>query len=152
MSDPQDERAAYIDGLRQLATALEDHPELPLPFDGRSDEISWYMQDDKDTLAAAVRALPCTFAKRVWDSDNSQAYLELTGRIAGLKVKLNAWRDAVCTRRVVGTEEREVEKVVTPAVVEKVTETVDVVEWDCGPLLRPALPAAAKALDSAGAR
>lgn len=153
MPAPQDPRAAFIDGLRVLAAALEANPEIPLPYHGSSAALTFHFLDGdaRAEMAAAARALPCKWDKRPWES-NGAAYFDLRGKIAGLRVELTAYRDAVCTKRVVGTEEREVEKVVTPAVVEKVTETVDVVEWDCGPLLRPALPAAAKALDSAGAR
>ena len=99
---------------------------LPLTFS------FWDNDDARAQMAATARALPCT-----WDKKASDTYLRLRGRIAGLHVELVAYRDAVCTRVVTGTEEREVEVEVTPAVTEKRTETVDVVEWDCGSLLAP---------------
>jgi hypothetical protein len=132
---PTGKRAAYIDGLRQLTTALEQHPEIGLPVEGTGLPLTFSFWDNdaaRAQMAATARALPCT-----WDKEASDTYLRLRGRIAGLHVELVAYRDAVCTRVVTGTEEREVEVEVTPAVTEKRTETVDVVEWDCGSLLAP---------------
>jgi hypothetical protein len=126
-------RAAYINGLRQLAGVLERHPEIPLPYDGHNDEITFHFlsgDDPRAAMAAAARALPCT-----WRKDARDDYFDMFGEIAGLKVHLVAFRDAVCTRRVTGTEKREVEVTVTPAVTEKVVQDVEVVEWDCAPVL-----------------
>lgn len=138
------DRERYIDGLRVLAAALEAHPEIPLPFNG-SDEHSPLLlgfHGDPDQargeMATAVRALPCAFAK-----DPDGKWLNLNGRLGGgLHIQLYAARDAVCTRRVVGTEEREVEDEIQPAVTRKVVKRVEVVEWDCGALLPPAKPLA----------
>jgi len=99
---------------------------LPLGF-------TFWGDDARGRLAATARALPCPS----WDKTVSESFMRMAGKLAGLKVELVAERDAVCTRVVTGTEEREVEKVITPAVVEKVTETVDVVTWDCQPVLAP---------------
>jgi len=129
-----DDRAAYIDGLRQLAGVLEEHEEIPLPFSGSITPLQtgFYGDGAREQMAAAVRAMPGK-----WVKDASDKWLNLTGQLAGLRIELYAERDAVCTRVVTGTEEREVEKVITPAVTEKVTETVELVEWDCSPILAP---------------
>lgn len=139
MSAPED-RERYIEGLRVLAAALEQHPEIPLPYEGRWGDINWFLHgDDQREMAATIaRALPCTLGKRVWGKEDE--HFELNGVLGGgLKVAINADREAVCTRRVTGTEEREVEETVTPAVTRKVVKRVDVVEWDCGPVLGSAL-------------
>lgn len=131
-----DKRAAYVAGLRQLADALDAHPEIPLPWYGaesRSPVIIGFHGADEDVrkrMAAAVRAMPSC-----WSKDPDEKWLNLNGQLAGLHVQLYASRDAVCTRRVVGTEEREVEEEVRPAETRKVRKQVDVVEWDCGPIL-----------------
>jgi hypothetical protein len=137
MPTTQEDRAAYIGGLRVLATVLELHPEVPLPYEGDLGEINWFLGNDRDQVAAIARAIPCTWDKRIWGKEDE--HFELKGCLAGgLTLSLNANRAAVCTRRVVGTEDREVEEVVTPAVKRTVVKPVEIVEWDCGSLLRPA--------------
>lgn len=133
-----EERAAYVAGLRQLADILDAHPEVPLPYDGDSDEITFHFlsgEDPRAEMAAAARALPCT-----WRKDASDDYFDLFGALAGLKVRLVAFRAQVCTRRVTGTEEREVEEIVTPAVKQVVRKQVEVVEWTCHPILADGKP------------
>lgn len=131
----EDSRSAYISGLRKLADALEATPEVPLPHEGRACAISIYFHDDTpERMAAAARAIPCSWQKQVREYEDS-AWMDLHGSLDGLTIELTAPRDTVCTRRVVGTETREVEETVTPAVTRKVTKEVDVVEWDCGSIL-----------------
>ena len=134
------DRAAYVAGLRALADVLESHPEVPLPYYGTTAEITIHFfggEDPRSEIAAAARAIPCSWEKDVWESGQT-AYLDLVGSLRGLKLKLVAFRDTVCTRRVTGTEEREVEVEVTPAVTTRVREQVDIVEWTCSPILAPA--------------
>lgn len=131
------DRAAYIQGLRQLADALEAHPWVPLPTSG----IMFGFHGDADArgqVAAVARALPCSWRKNVWDGQSGSAYIDLTGKIAGLPVHISAYRDDVCTRVVTGTEKREVEETVTPAVTRQVVREVEVVEWECHSVLAPA--------------
>lgn len=138
-----DDRAAYIDGLRQLADVLEAHPEISLPVSSGTTRFGAMSfpcgsgPDAAQAMAAARRAFgSASWTKNVTNSDHGN-WLNLAGQLAGLHVELYAARDAVCTRRVVGTEEREVDVQVTPAVTEKRTETVEIVEWDCEPILAP---------------
>lgn len=136
-----DERAAYIEGLRQLADVLAEHDELPLPYEGNSNAITFhfmFVPDPRAELAAAARALPVSLTKKIRDYGEDGSYLDLAGQLAGLKFELTAYRDDVCTRRVVGTEDREVEEIVTPAVKRTVTKPVEVVEWDCHPVMTAA--------------
>jgi hypothetical protein len=127
-------RSGYTAGLRQLADVLDAHPEIPLPDRG-TDEIGalyigFWGEDAKERLAAAARAFPCNWAKSATDR-----FFNLNGQLAGLHVELTATRSQVCTAVVTGVEDREVEEVVTPAVTRKVTKRVEVVEWECLPLL-----------------
>lgn len=137
------ERASYIDGLRALADVLEGHPEVPLPHDGHADRglcIMFLSGDDpRAALAAAARAIPCSWRKDASDAAGDYpAYFDMYGSLHGLKLHLTAYREAVCTRVVTGTEDREVEEVVTPAVTRTVTKPVEVVQWVCAPVLAPA--------------
>lgn len=132
----QDQRAAYITGLRQLADALEQHDEIKLPENGSQNiPLAIYFWNDdtaRESMAATARALPTSWAKNV-----SEKYLRLNGQLAGLHVELISTRDAVCTRRVTGTEKREVTVEVEPAKTRTEVQDVDVVEWDCAPILAP---------------
>lgn len=139
-SQPPSERDRYIDGLRVLASALENNPEIPLPVTGRGASrilIMFHGDDARMTLATAARALPCSWDKRVSGGGESTEFFDLLGTVGALTVELTALREAVCERIVTGTEEREVEEVVTPAVTRVVTKEVETVEWRCGSLLAP---------------
>jgi hypothetical protein len=145
MTEQLDARAGYIAGLRALADALETNPEVPLPGpSGAGATISFQFThgaDPRAAIAAAARAIPCNWDKRVTEGKD-QAYFELLGRLHGLPLELWAFRDAVCERVVTGTEDREVEEVVRPAETRTVVKPVEIVEWRCHPLLAPERPEA----------
>lgn len=146
------DRDSYTAGLRQLADTLDTNPDIPLPYEGNLCDLNWFLHGGRDEMAAIARAFPVTWAKRTWGEHDT--HFELAGKLAGLRLAVNISRDAVCTRVVKGTEDRVVEEVVTPAVTRKVTRQVEVVEWECQPLLRPdevaRAPEAAVAADPAG--
>lgn len=130
------DRAGYITGLRALADLLEAHDELPLPYN----DIHWHFlsgRDDKADLARFARLIGGALTKNTYGDDSSPggAYFELRGRVHGLTVSASAYRNQVCTRVVTGT--REVTKTVPApdAPMVEVTETVEDVEWVCGPVL-----------------
>ena len=141
------EREAYISGLRKLADALEAHPEVPLPTSGSRMHLSWNLWDDsaREQMAAVARGIPCRWAKETRDGyDGGPAYFDLTASLDGLRLKVTAERDSVCTRVVTGTREV-TETVKDPdalaAVPEvEVTRTVEDVEWQCHPLLSGSAP------------
>jgi hypothetical protein len=135
-------RAGYIAGLRLLADALEQHPDADLPADGTSLPLSitFWGEDARERMAAAARAIPCTWTKQVRDSEY-RSYFDLSGNLAGLKISLTAYRDAVCERVVTGTHE-ETKTVPDPealAAVPQVTVTnvVEHVTWECHSILKP---------------
>ncbi len=132
-------RGAYISGLRKVADLLEQHDELPLPSAGDIFPMTFTFLsggDRKAALAAAARLIPSQLHKKVRDGDYG-SYFDLEGRLDGLMIQLTAFRDDVCERVVTGT--REVTKQVPDPAVDvplvEVTETVEEVEWVCGPLL-----------------
>lgn len=131
------ERAGYIEGLRILATVLENHPEIPLPYNGHLSPLTIMFLDGESSralMAAAAKALPVGS----WSKSGSDDYFELDGKVAGVKVKLTAYRDTVCRRVVTGTRQvtEEVPDPAAPLV--KVTKTVEDVEWECGSVLAAA--------------
>jgi hypothetical protein len=138
----QERRQAYTAGLRQLADILDKHPEVPLPYEGKSPEyapINFYFlsaEDPRAEMAATRRALGVPMQKRA--SDDSK-YFDLHGNLAGLHFKLTAFREDVCERVVVATREVEVAEPDPEAVaaLPTVTRTVVVedVAWRCTPLL-----------------
>lgn len=136
-----DERASYIEGLRVLAAVLEANPGIPLPFEGQNgtNALSLHFfgthDEAREQMAAAVRAFPCQWSKST--SGDGEKWLDLNGQVGALHIAMTTYREAVCRRVVTGTEKREVEVTVTPAVTRKVVKEVEVVEWDCGSLLGP---------------
>ncbi|MEU8271589.1 hypothetical protein AB0B89_31065 [Sphaerisporangium sp. NPDC049002] len=133
------DRAEYIKGLRALADILENHPDLPLPYDGRGGAIDFIELGEEDRRGAAVfaRVMPGTVRKEPRDT-----YLDLVADVHGVKVKWIAMRSNVCERVVTGTREVEIEEPDPQALaaVPKVKRTVTVedVEWQCGSLLATA--------------
>jgi hypothetical protein len=141
----QAQRAEFVKGLRALADVLEGHAEVPLPFTGTASAlcISFLCRDDaRSAMAAAARAFPCSWDKRVWGDET--AYFDMVGSLHGLQVKLNAFRDAVCERVVTGTHEvtevvKDPEALAAVPEVE-VTRVVEDVEWICSPIMSAAAP------------
>jgi len=127
-------RAAYIAGMRKWLDLLEASPEIPLPLNGTdplSPQIINFGGDSaQEEMAAARRAIGGQ-----WEKTVTEKWFKLRTHLDGFHLMLYAGRDLVCTRRVTGTEMKEVEEEVTPAVTRKVTKEVPIVEWDCGPLL-----------------
>lgn len=149
-------REEYINGLRALANLLQNVPELELPTHGGVVEeygvaggsIDWmlFTDDDHDEqkarAQAIVRAVPGE-----WRKNAGSNLFRAEADLCGLRLQVIVDRAAVCTRKVVGT--KQVEKKVP---VEFKTETVDedIVEWDCGSLLKPVDPPRPAELPPAG--
>jgi hypothetical protein len=136
-------RSEFTAGLRQVAGFLDDHPEVPLPYLGGGTDsklptlMIFPLEDQRAVMGAVARAMGhATKAPKTY-SDGTELF-QVWRDFAGITLCAQADRNAVCTRVVTGTEEREVEEVVTPAVKRKVVKQVDVVEWKCQPLLADA--------------
>jgi hypothetical protein len=156
---PQDlnvesERAAYTRGLREIAEWLDDHPEVELPYLGDYAEGSalpalpiflrppykWEPDkaDVRTQMATVARAMGRA-EKRIKEWVDGSSSFQVWREFGGLVVYAQAGRDEVCERIVVGTEEvtkqvPDPEALAAVPLVEK-TETVEKVEWRCGPLL-----------------
>lgn len=145
-------RAGYIQGLRKLADLLEQHPDLPLPYEGSSGAMAFqflFGPDPKAAMVAASRVLHVRLDKDVVESEYG-SYFNLRGHLAGLQIRLVAFRDAVCRKVQVGEEEI-TEEVPDPEALAAVptvtvTRTVPKYDWECQPILAGA---ADTALDGA---
>jgi hypothetical protein len=88
--------------------------------------------NQRDAAQRILRAIGGKWAKNPWDDrfDFKQPNYR-----PGVNLAVYTHRDQVCERRVVGTEE-----VTVPAVEAQPerTETREVVEWDCSPVLSEA--------------
>lgn len=138
-----DKRADYIEGLRQIADFLAEHPEVPLPHHVsgpvRLGSPAFYIYitsgDQRETVATVARAM----GKAEKRADDSLQRYQVFRQFAGITLVASADRNEVCERVVTGTREVTVEKpdpaalAAVPTVT--VTETVEEVEWVCQPLL-----------------
>lgn len=123
-----DERTAYTDGLRALADWLDTNPHIDLPWTGSEyDTFQLAVWTTKEQLATIARALPGKVRKEFHTTT-----VDIHASFGGLHVRAYAGRSEVCERIVTGTE-----TVTVPAVEAKpeTTETREVVEWRCTPLL-----------------
>lgn len=137
-----DPRAEYVAGLRMLADLLEQNPHLKLPFYGDVFPMRVLVcnddpQDQRDQLAAWVKALPGRKDKAVGGTMGD--FLMLRAKLRGLDFEVQAQRDDVCERVVVGTK-TETKVVKDPALLAsvpevEVTEEIEIVEWRCGSIL-----------------
>lgn len=106
-------RAEQIEGLRQLATFLEAHPEIPISYQ----TYNVYFED-KDDLRKAARI-------GSWAKEYYGDYFVLRKIFAGhIQLDVYTDREKVCRPVVVGTRIVEAR----PATPE---QTEDVIEWVC---------------------
>ena len=113
------DRATIITDLREVLTWLENHSEVPLPYN--LTELTIY-PSGKEELVEVAHAMG-NFKK---SSDEHFFHIERT--FNSVKVIATEWREKVCTRRQVGTKKIE-EKVATAY--EVMEKEVPVYEWEC---------------------
>ena len=112
---PEDERAAYIRGLREIAAWLEAHPEIRPPYltatdrtDGRETLTVYLWDDTRAALAAAARAL-AEGGHEVHKAVNTAGDGFYVWRpFGGLALEIRAPRGEVCERVQVGVKPVEV--------------------------------------------
>lgn len=130
-----EKRQAVIDAHRHVASLVEDHDDLPVPFVTSSGLIWWtlYSWDCPGGVPATVAFIRRTIGGK-WDKREVNNYGSAEMVFSHGRYEIKVQREAVCTRRVVGTE-----TVTKPAVsLPERTETVEIVEWDCSPVLAEA--------------
>lgn len=130
------------DKLRAVADLLDAHPDLPPPcvwsYAHSGVSVQWQLMNDddaKDDQRAAARRIMRAIGGK-WTKNPWGDRFDFEQVVDGIKVEICASREQVCGRRVVGTEE-----VTHPAVEAQPerTETREVVEWDCSPVLAEAV-------------
>lgn len=113
----------YVASLRLLANWYEQHPNIPTPHD------STFVVYPLDTKEEAV---DCMLALKPCEKEYEDSLFYLSRKFGGITLKFAFYRDAICTRRVVGTEmvpEETIPEKIIPAHVK------EIIEWDCSPLL-----------------
>jgi hypothetical protein len=119
---------SYSDDLRAMADFFENNPDVPVPH---SEFTVWFWQDgDNDPaglLAEVSKVLP-----RPLEKVAGEFSFGVVATFGNLKLRVVTSREAVCTKREVGTK-------VIPASEER---EVPVYEWTCPPSLRDLAEAA----------
>lgn len=124
--------------LRTATDFIETHPDLDVyavQNIGSRVLISDYSPQSAEDLARLTRSLGGR-----WEKEDAGDLFKLRREIAdGVTVELVTWREQVCERVVVSTNEVEIEEPDPDAVAAlptvKRTETVETVEWRCRPIL-----------------
>jgi hypothetical protein len=115
----ENKRQSLIDGLREIAQFLEDHPDVPTPLIPRLDAFVY----SKEAFSAAARAVGGHQEKKDYG-----IVIALRRMFGDVSYDLNIQRDLVCERVVTGT------RIIPeqPAVPEHEEE---IVEWKCSSVL-----------------
>lgn len=132
------DRTAFVQGLRELADALEASPEIPLPYRYFSARVTSpnHLDDDgkskhaKRRAAEIARAIPAKV-----DKQSLGSLFALVTSFGPIKLEVFFDRDQVCERVVTGTR-TVTEEEPDPEEVDKlpkrtVTREVEDVEWRC---------------------
>jgi hypothetical protein len=95
------ERAAFITGLRKLTDALERDRGIPLPLEGSTTVLGIYAhRHDSGWTGPRLAAMVGSPGGEGWEQQvkpgSGITWLKITGRIAGLRVEINADADQVC--------------------------------------------------------
>lgn len=114
----------YAAGLRELADWIEAHPEVDTP----SREFTVYSLNTKQEAADCLRALtPC---KKEYKADN----FFLSREFGPITLSFMFYRNAICTKRVIGTKEVGTQVIPSRFTPEEIipAHTEEIYEWDCG--------------------
>lgn len=124
------ERAEYVAGLRALADAIEAEPGIPIDRPVTIEVYDW--GGSKADFQESVRGLGGVRTKHV-----SDAYMRVSRSFGPHRVTVVGDRDEVCTAKVIGTEEiaTKVRQGEDERPWVQVVETVDILAWDCEPVL-----------------
>ena len=125
-----DRAAETVSLLCSFADHLEQHPEL-VPYNPEADFATF--ASDADDFAAKVRLIGGDRRKEYPDGFDMVRVIRDFG--GGVRLRLIGTRSQVCERKVVGTETVEVPDPAYIAAAPLVTETREVVEWECASVL-----------------
>jgi hypothetical protein len=125
----QETREQWLSGLEELVKLLRDKPELPLPaaLYLHSCQHEYNNTDVKAKMATIAKAFaPC-------EKEYSEDYFLLVRSFGPHTIKYFTSRSAVCTAKVAG--KKMVEAKPSSYYPEVPAHEVDVIEWECSPLL-----------------
>ena len=123
-------RLDTINKFRATLDWLEEHPDVPLPYELSVFHGYQLFGATKADLRALISALPNVIKSEADHLDS----VKVTGTPpGGIPVTFFAKRELTCDRKVVGT--RKVMKPDPDADVPMVEVEEEIVEWDCRPLL-----------------
>lgn len=120
-----------VSGYRALADWYEAHPDAPMPYEPGATVLSFDREDADE--ARRIAKMLGTFEK-----DGDDKFFRLSKAFGGVKLEFVFYRDRVCQPRVVGTKTVMVPAAAPPIVppdTPMVEKQIDIVEWDCPPLL-----------------
>ena len=118
-------REEFVQGLRDVADYYESHPDLETPWEGARFSAFCYSPESFSDQVKAIGA---------GNKEVDDYYARVEHHFAGGHViAVVSPRDTVCTRRVVGEEDIEVEIPDPEAPTVTVTQKKEIVEWDCPP-------------------
>lgn len=136
---PEQQRAnAQAAGLRALADTIEANPELAYLLRTSFSHMGSHLFDsEREKLTTFIRLMKASGAEIT--KDYTTNYAMVAAKFGPVNVVLQADREQVCERVVVGTREV-TEEVPDPEALAAVPTTTvtrveDVVEWQCRPLL-----------------
>lgn len=134
MSESENTRQGYIDGLRQLASLLASNPDIPTPYLS-DNSITWSAWGDVAEVARLTTLIPGTLSKNDPDAssyDSTYYILTSSVKFGPFTLRICSERSTVCERVQTGMT-----TVVVPAVEAqpKRVEKVPVFEYVCSPLL-----------------
>ena len=85
-----DTRTAYIKNLFDLATTLDNSPDLPIPYSLDNNGLLWYIHEPIEDVLA-IRALMTDAVTVPYNSNNFP--VEVTGKLAGFAVSVLVARE-----------------------------------------------------------
>jgi hypothetical protein len=89
-------REAVLDGLQKYLDAARADERVPLPLAGTDSLMTFYPRLDGDALAEVLRAMDGNGWTQRTEESQGITWLRVDGRIAGLRVRINAHADDVC--------------------------------------------------------
>ena len=123
---------AVVAAYRRVADLLEAHPDIAQPSICSDGSIFWSLwsfecPDGVPAMVAKIRRI----VGGKWDKSEQEGITSPEMVFSRDGYSITVRRDSVCTRRVVGTTTITKEAINLP----ERTETIEIVEWDCSPVL-----------------
>lgn len=130
-------RQEIICGVRQLLDALEENPEIPLPYNLTAITFHLWSWSTDGEIVDAMKALRRKLPPHKWEKEYG-SYFSLKGKAGGehgLPITISVEREAVCKKVVVGTRETYADvpdpELVKAVPLVRVKTEIEDIEWVC---------------------